>query len=159
MARWRHYCTPFYESEKKRKRSNSALISGVHNLIHSDSSCNWRPYLDIPFQGAQLPPQKRAAKKDTPAVKVTVEWVYKKTKKCYKTIKVVQRLKTRKFKVGFIYFEVKLLKIFLNMFQPHHKFAVFQVWSPNSRKLLFQITNRENWFFQNLWKASTMRKI
>eukprot|EP00173_Palmaria_palmata_P001995 Plantae.Rhodophyta-Palmaria_palmata.ctg2218.p1 GENE.Plantae.Rhodophyta-Palmaria_palmata.ctg2218~~Plantae.Rhodophyta-Palmaria_palmata.ctg2218.p1 ORF type:complete len:178 (+),score=22.05 Plantae.Rhodophyta-Palmaria_palmata.ctg2218:290-823(+) len=55
-------------------------ISGSQYVVYGDSGYNWRPFMEIPYQGANLSEQQRAFNEAMSACRVTVEWDFKEVK-------------------------------------------------------------------------------
>lgn len=96
------------------------LLVDYHKYcINGDSGYNRRPYLYIPFQGAELSEEQRVFNKAMSGSRNAVEWIFKELKQYWTVLGFKRKLRIGESPVAALYFSGMLLRNVRNCIYPN----------------------------------------
>jgi nuclease HARBI1 len=115
----RHDWTPYCRSGIELRLEVKMTINGIQYCIYGDSGYNLRPFMEVPYQGSNLPEEQKYLNKAMSASRITVEWIFKEVKQYWSTMDYKRKLRVGECPVGALYIAAMLLTNFRNCVYPN----------------------------------------
>ena len=106
-------------------------VNGRQYVIYGDSEYNWRPFMEVPFQGSNLNANQRAFNASMSKSRITVEWIFKEVKMYLPVVDNKRKMKLWESPVGLLYISTMVLCNLRNCIYPNQISAYFGVSPPS----------------------------